>query len=144
MSLAMEENMVFNEEFVTKHSQSKMGKRRYYPSNAPQSFIRNAVTGVKYSIRVGSREQSLLYKMIDATGVCNADGYVIPLEQRRTPVTRKLDRNSFYIKPTNEKSAPNHTTNHLFYDSPEQCMLNLNITLSPDEISRWQLRNTSN
>jgi hypothetical protein len=133
----------YDEEFVINHSHSKkrMGKHRYYPSNVPQSFIKNAATGVKYSFRVGSSEQSQLFKMIDATGVCNSDGYVITREQRRPSVVRNLGQGNMYLT---EETVPNHNTNHLFYDSPEQCMMNLNITLSPDVISRWHLRNTSN
>jgi hypothetical protein len=88
---------------------------RYYPSNQPQTFIKNAVTGVPYPYLVGTKEQSLLYKLVDTTGTCDAEGYV--------------------IKSRND--LPNHNTNHLFYDSPEQCMSHMRLTLNPVEVSKW-------
>lgn len=39
-----------------------------YGSNTLGSFIRNAVTGSRYDIRVGSAEEDLLFKVIDACG----------------------------------------------------------------------------
>jgi len=104
-------------EFVTRNQQNaKRSKRpRYFPSNKPQSFIKNAVTGVPYPYVVGSKEQNLLYKMVDTTGTCDADGYVI---KTRTDL-------------------PNHNTNHLFYDSPEQCMSHLRISFDPSHVKSW-------
>lgn len=99
----------------SKTFEKKEKRPRYFPSNKPQSFIKNAVTGVPYPYIVGSKEQSMLYKMVDATGTC--------------------DPNGFLIKVRNE--LPNHTTNHLFYDSPEQCMNHLHITLNSEDIERW-------
>ena len=94
----------------------KRSKRpRYFPSNKPQTFIRNAVTGVPYPYVVGSKEQSLLYKTVDATGTCDDKGYV--------------------IKARSDLPCPN--TNHLFYDSPEQCMSHMRITIHPAEVKRW-------
>ena len=109
-----------NEENVARRMTEggKKGKRRYYPSNKPQTFVRNAVTGVKYPFVVGSHEQRQLYKMVDSTGTCDSDGY--PLLSR--------------------SSLPNFNTNHLFYDSPEQCMSNMRITISDSEINRWRER----
>jgi hypothetical protein len=113
-----ERDYTHEEEYIANRNQEskKRSKRpRYFPSNKPQSFIKNAVTGVPYPYVVGSKEQSLLYKLVDATGTCDPDGYVIK------------DRNDL----------PNSATNHLFYDSPEQCMSHLRLTLNPDEVARW-------
>ena len=93
-------------------------RRRYFPSNRPQAFIVNAVTGVPYPYFVGSKEQSLLYKIVDATGSCDGEGYV--------------------IKSRND--LPNHNTNHLFFDSPEQCMSHMRLSLNPEDVKRWHDR----
>lgn len=94
----------------------KRSKRpRYFPSNKPQTFIKNAVTGVPYPYKVGSAEQSLLYKIVDATGTCDTDGY--------------------FLKSRSD--LPNHNTNHLFFDSPEQCMSHMRLSLNPDDVKRW-------
>ena len=91
----------------------KTGKRKYFPSNSPQSLIRNAITGVEYPYYTGTKEQSLLFKCVDSTGTCDSQGYFI-------------------------KSGPtNYNTNHLFYDSPEQCMRHLHISFSSDFIKKW-------
>jgi len=110
---------MYNEESVlmNEHKQ-KFGKHRYYPSNKQQTFIKNAVTGIKYPYMVGSFDQQRLYKMIDATGTCNSDGYVIK---------SKYD-------------LPNPDANHLFYDSPEQCMKHLRIAIQQKEIDNWRER----
>jgi hypothetical protein len=108
----------YNEEDVMEKTVKKRGRRRYYPSNKAQTYIRNAVTGVKYPYLVGSSEQRVLYKMVDATGTCDQDGFVI---------TSKYD-------------LPNPNPNHLFYDSPEQCMSNLRISIQPEDIARWRER----
>jgi hypothetical protein len=111
----------YNEEDMksTNKTSDKRSKRpRYYPSNQPQTFIKNAVTGVPYPFIVGSKEQSLLYKIVDATGTCDTDGCVIKARS----------------------DLPNHTTNHLFYDSPEQCMSHLRLTLNPADVKRWHER----
>jgi hypothetical protein len=91
---------------------------RYFTSNKPQAFIKNAVTGVPYPYVVGSKEQSLLYKLVDTTGMCDPGGYA--------------------IKTRN--NLPNPDTNHLFYDSPEQCMSHLHLTLNPTEVALWHER----
>jgi len=88
---------------------------RYYPSNRQQSFIKNAVTGVPYPFMVGSKEQSLLYKLVDTTGTCDSDGYAIKLRS----------------------NLPNANPNHLFFDSPEQCMSHLRLTLNPVQVKQW-------
>ena len=112
----------FYEDDIVNRNQKgeKRSKRpRYFPSNKPQSFIKNAVTGVPYPYVVGSKEQKLLYKMIDATGTCDAEGYFIKARA----------------------DLPNHNTNHLFYDSPEQCMSHLRISLNPVHVKSWHDKN---
>jgi hypothetical protein len=94
---------------------NKSKRPRYFPSNKPQSFIKNAVTGLPYPYTVGSEEQSLLYKLVDTTGTCDADGYVIK----------------------SRSELPNPNTNHLFFDSPEQCMSHMRLNLNPAEVKRW-------
>lgn len=104
------------EQYERREPAEKRSKRpRYFPSNRPQTFIKNAVTGVPYPYFVGSKEQSLLYRIVDTTGTCDADGYVI--------------KSRSYL--------PNPNTNHLFYDSPEQCMSHLRLTLNPLEVKQW-------
>ena len=107
----------YEDDIVNRNQKSeKRSKRpRYFPSNKPQSFIKNAVTGVPYPYVVGSKEQSYLYKIVDSTGTCDAEGYVIK--------TRS--------------DLPNHNTNHLFYDSPEQCMSHLRLSLNQEDVKRW-------
>jgi len=103
-------------------NEKKSKRPRYFPSNKPQTLIRNAVTGVEYPFIVGSKEQSLLYKIVDTTGRCDADGFVI----------------------RSRENLPNPNTNHLFYDSPEQCMSHLRYTLNPDDVKRWHESRTNN
>ena len=111
-------NEMFNEERVTKR---KSGYHKYFPSNTQQALIRNAVTGEKYEWLVGSAASAKLFKMVDTTGTCDTDGYVIK----------------------SRDSLPNHNPNHLYYDSPEQAMSNLNISLSSELIERWRTRNAA-
>jgi len=102
-------------ENMTQKSEKRSKRPRYFPSNKPQSFIRNAVTGVPYPYVVGSKEQSLLYKIVDATGTCDGEGYVIKARS----------------------DLPNSNTNHLFYDSPEQCMSHMRLIINQSEVKRW-------
>lgn len=111
----------YNEEDVMEKTVKNSGKRRYYPSNKPQTLIRNAVTGIKYPYLVGSVDQLRLYKMVDTTGTCNSEGCVIK----------------------SKHDLPNPNTNHLFYDSPEQCMSHLRIVIQSDDIVRWRERSQS-
>ena len=106
----------YNEEDVREKTAKKIGKRRYYPSNRPQSLIRNAQTGIAYPYAVGSVDQCRLYKIVDATGTCNSDGFVI------------------------KGDLPNPNPNHLFYDNPEQCMSHLRVSIQTDDIARWRER----
>jgi hypothetical protein len=107
----------FNEDKITYYGggSTKNRRRCFYPSNKPQSFVVNAQTGIPYSFRVGSKEQTQLFKTVDARGVCDEDGYVIP-------------RNQTLFSPI---------THHLFYDSPEQCMTHLNVSFQKSFVERW-------
>ena len=107
----------YNEENVTNKSH-RSGRRKYYPSNKAQSLIRNAMTGEQYPYVVGSSDQARLYKTIDVTGACDADGYVI----------------------TSRKEPTNPNPNHLFYDNPEECMRHLRIKISPENVLQWRMR----
>ena len=102
-------------ENMDKKSKKRSKRPRYFPSNKPQAFIRNAVTGVPYPYVVGSKDQELLYKIVDSTGTCDDEGYVLKLRS----------------------DLPNFNTNHLFYDSPEQCMSHLRITIQPEDVKTW-------
>lgn len=107
----------YDEGMTIKTETVKRSKRpRYFPSNKPQTLIKNAVTGVPYPFLVGSKEQNMLYKIVDATGTCDTEGYV--------------------IKSRND--LPNSQTNHLFYDNPEQCMTHLRLVINPEDIRRWK------
>ena len=101
---------------ATQKTEKRSKRPRYFPSNKPQMLIKNAVTGVPYPFLVGSKEQKMLYKIVDTTGMCDKEGYVIK------------DRNDL----------PNLDTNHLFYDSPEQCMTHLRVVINPEDIRRWK------
>lgn len=105
----------YYEKNASKGSEKRSKKPRYFPSNKPQTFIKNAVTGVPYPYVLGTKEQSLLYKIVDTTGTCDADGFLIK----------------------SRDDLPNHNTNHLFFDSPEQCMSHMRLSLNPDDVKRW-------
>ena len=93
-------------------------RRRYYSSNRQQSFICNAITGVAYPWKVGSKDEGRLFKMVDATGTCDAEG---KLYRKKDIVTCR-------------------ETNHLYYDTPEQCMRHLKVSFNADWIQQWRNR----
>lgn len=55
------------DEVHSKNSKDKRQSRRSYPSNVQGRFIVNAVTGVAYPWRVGSKYEDLLWKVCDST-----------------------------------------------------------------------------
>lgn len=55
------------DEVHSKNSKDKRPSRRSYPSNVQGRFIVNAVTGVAYPWRVGSKYEDLLWKVCDST-----------------------------------------------------------------------------
>ena len=52
----------------SKNSRDKRPVRKSYPSNLQGRFIVNAVTGIAYPWRVGSKYEDLLWKVCDAKG----------------------------------------------------------------------------
>jgi hypothetical protein len=102
-----------NEDDVKK---SKKGHCKYYPSNKQQALIKNALTGLPYLWRVGTIDEKRLFKVVDTTGTCDGEGYLI----RRGGV------------------LPNPNPNHLYYDSPDQCMSHLNLTFEKALIDSWR------
>lgn len=111
----------YDEHKVLNKSSVKKGHRRYYPSNSPNRFVKNAQTGIEYSFKVGSIEQNNLFKTVDTTGVCDEDGYVI-----------------------HNKNINISNTNHLFYDTPEQCMRHLGVSFERSFIEKWHENRRSN
>lgn len=109
----------YEDAVLTNGETTQQSRRCYYPSNKQNKFICNAVTGVPYPWRVGSKESLQLYKTFDTTGTCDEDG--------------KLMRN-------NDVRYPNRTPNHLYYDSPEQFMRHTGIKLDPTYVQGWHNR----
>ena len=95
------------------------GKRKYFPSNTPDAYIVNAMTGVKYDCKVGSFESLRLYSVVDATSSC--------------------DNKGFLIKST-DKETETGTPNYLYYDSPQQYMEHRKVQLNPETIQSWRDR----
>jgi len=93
----------------------------YYPSNIPDRFILNAVTGAKYPWKVGSLASARLFKVVDTLGTYDSDG--------------------FRIKPKS-KNYPNPNPNHLYYDSPQQFMTHRKAQVQPELLARWQTTQT--
>jgi len=97
-------------------------KPSYYPSNVPDQLIKNAVTGVEYTWRVGTSDASRLFKIVDTYG--------------------NYDKNGYKIKATS-KDYPNSSPNHCYYDSPEQFMTHRKMTVQPELIEKWKLMQES-
>lgn len=100
----------------TKMSSSPLKKPSYFPSNVPDRFIKNAMTGVEYPWRVGSLEALRLFKVVDTFG--------------------NYDSNGYKLKPS-AKSYPNPSPNQCYYDSPQQFMTHRKMTVQPELIARW-------
>lgn len=129
-------------EYYQINTTSKLGRRKYYPSNRPQSFIRNAVTGLQYPFRVGSTEQRGLFKMVDTTGTYDGDGYKLHPPNCRPPVVRaRVSRHIEKSEETYVFNLPNANTNHLFFDSPEQCASHLNLMIDSEVTNKWRVKN---
>lgn len=99
---------------------NRVKKRAYYPSNTPDSFIKNAITGTAYPWKVGSKDSKRLFKVVDTLGFHDKQGSKLPGRKRRTDVGQ--------INPN---------PNHLYYDSPEEFMRHRNCTVSPALIESW-------
>jgi hypothetical protein len=95
-------------------------KRKYYTSNSPDSFIKNAITGVPYPYKVGAKESRRLFKLVDTTGIYDNTGVKI-----KKPKFRGIEY------------CINLNPNHLYYDTPEECMRHMRITFQPAFIEQW-------
>ena len=110
-----EESYDFEEEYVGVVDYHKK-YNRYFPSNKQEGFIVNAVTGVKYPLRVGSSESLSLFRVVDTTGEFDNKG-------------RKLKITS--------PNYPNPTPNHCYYDNPQQFMTHRRLQLNPILVEKW-------
>jgi hypothetical protein len=99
---------------------NKVKKQSYYPSNTPDSFIKNAITGVAYPWKVGSKDAKRLFKVVDTLGLHDKNGTKIPGRKRRSDV-----------------GQVNPTPNHLYYDSPEEFMRHRNCKANQELIESW-------
>ena len=70
-------------------------RRSYYPSNIPEQYVVNAVSGIPYPFRVGSFESLRLFHITDATGMCDSKGV---------------------------RGTLNREPNHLYYTDPQEYM----------------------
>lgn len=90
-------------------------KKRYFTSNIPDSYIRDAITGNILPIKVGSYESLSLFKYIDATGTCDAEG---------RPYS-KMDNNC------------SREANVCYYSCPEECMNHRKIIFDEKRVKAW-------
>ena len=119
-----DECSIASDDFAPQHrtgGKPSYGRRQYYPTNGQQKRIRNAMTGELYPWRVGTLDSLRLFKMVDATGTCSADGYKI--------LTRQL--------------LPNPAPNHLFYNSPEEYMQHQRMSLPGAYIASWRAKHVA-
>jgi len=70
-------------------------RRSYYPSNVPEQYVVNAVSGAPYPFRVGSIESLRVFHVTDATGMCDNRGV---------------------------RGTLNREPNHLYYTDPQEYM----------------------
>lgn len=70
-------------------------RRSYYPSNVPEQYVVNAVSGTPYPFRVGSFESLRLFHITDATGMSDSKGI---------------------------SGTLNREPNHLYYTDPQEYM----------------------
>tara|TARA_B110001450_G_C17642414_1_gene489787 strand:- start:66 stop:515 length:450 start_codon:yes stop_codon:yes gene_type:complete len=90
-------------------------RRRYYTSNIPDTYIRDAITGDLYPYKVGSYESLRLFKYIDATGTCDSEG------RQYSKKDRNLSRDA----------------NSCYYTCPEECMKHRKIKFSEKRVKDW-------
>ena len=109
----MESNVEYGE-----HSGYSKKRQIYHTSNVQGMFIVNAITGDAYSWRVGSLESRRLFKIVDAIGEC--------------------DKLGVKMKVT-DKNYPNPSPNHCYYDSPQQFMVHMKMTVQPQLIEQWEV-----
>jgi hypothetical protein len=105
----MEEGSVIERQYRKKRSP-------YYPSNSQGAFIVNAITGVEYPWRVGSKDSRRLFRSVDTTGIRDKQGYKLKV---------------------NSPDFPNPNPNSYYYDSPQQFMQHQKTKLNQEFIEKW-------
>lgn len=104
-----EVDLTEEENIITKY------KRRYYPSNIPDTFIRDGITGNRLSCKVGSKESLKYFRYIDATGSCDNEG-------RPHSIKEKII---------------SRDPNYCYFVCPEECMKHLKLTFDNIRIQKW-------
>ena len=104
------------EEGSVDERQYKKKRPQYYPSNSQGAFIVNAITGVEYPWRVGTKDARRLFRSVDTTGTRDKQGYKL-----------KVSSPDF----------PNPNPNSYYYDSPQQFMQHRKATLNTELIEKW-------
>ena len=99
---------------------NRIKKRAHYTSNTPDSFIKNAITGMVYPWKVGSKDSKRLFKVVDTLGLHDSNGFKLPGRKHRSDV-----------------GQVNPNPNHLYYDSPEEFMRHRNCTVGQSLIESW-------
>jgi len=90
-------------------------KRKYYPSNIPDSYIRDGITGNRYPYKVGSKDSLRYFRYIDATGTCDNEGR--PHSIKEKVISRE--------------------PNYCYFICPEECMKHLKINFDYIRIQKW-------
>jgi hypothetical protein len=113
-------------------------QRAYFTSNTVNTYIRNASTGVQYPFKVGSTESRRLFKIVDTIGIYDVNG--------RKPFQPKR-RNKKVLLSKITHDLPNPNPNHLYYDTPEECVRHfkdkqrVTLDLNPDFVNQWHEQN---
>ena len=95
----------------------------YYPSNAADSTIFNAMTGEPYPFKVGSAQALRLFRVTDSTGRYNEDGYELRAG------TKVAD------------DTLGKTPNNLYYNSPQEYQTHFpEVCLRKEVVSAWASR----
>tara|TARA_Y100001958_G_C21245603_1_gene575399 strand:- start:4215 stop:4649 length:435 start_codon:yes stop_codon:yes gene_type:complete len=92
-------------------------QKKYYPSNVMNQIIVNAVTGVKYPYRVGTKDALRLYKVTDTTGCFSSKG---------------KKKNTDDLKEGQEKDP-----NHYYFDNPAEYMQARSFDRHPESCDEW-------
>ena len=103
------------------------GHRMYYPSNVMNRPARNAVTGAEYPWTVGSAASRTAFRIIDASGRCDKDGYML----RRVP--RGVHPRTGQPGITRAREP-----NQCYYDSPQEYERHMGITLPEEVTEGWK------
>ena len=112
-----QEQEELNDDRMTVERKKEPKRPSYFPSNSQGNFIKNAITGVEYTWRVGTNDARRLFRVIDTTGLYDPNG-------------RRLRRDAV--------NFPNPQPNHCYYESPEQYMRHRKATISQELINRWE------